>query len=500
MRSDLPFIALDHGAAEHAPIYQQVYNQIRQAILSGACRPTAKLPSTRELARQLGVSRTTIVNAYDQLFAEGYLAGKTGAGTFVAGNLPDELVEVNRRQFAAAPKTIESSAPNLARRAESLRAAREAATPLFNPARNGNKKLIAFQHGLPALDRFPFDVWARLVAKRWRESPADLLGYGSALGFRPLRETIAAYLKTARGVVCSAEQVIIVAGAQQAFDLAARVLLDAGDAVWLEDPFYSGARAAFLAHGAKTFGVPVDDAGFSLTEAIKTGVQPKLVYVTPSHQMPLGVTMSLQRRLGLLDWASRAKAWIVEDDYDSEFRYNGRPLASLQGLDKSERTLYVGTFSKTLFPSLRLGCLVVPNSLVEIFTTARLIGDLQSPTVDQAVLNDFIVEEHFARHIRRMRALYKERQEILIDEASRELGGLLEVAPDDAGLHLVGWLPKNVCDRCASTKALAHNVAAAALSNYSERSLNRGGLILGYAATDEQQIKTGVQKLAAALA
>jgi GntR family transcriptional regulator/MocR family aminotransferase len=269
---------------------------------------------------------------------------------------------------------------------------------------------------------------------------------------------------------------------------------------WVENPCYPGARGALLSAGAKIVPVPVDDEGFNLSAALKRDKRARLVYVTPSHQYPLGVTMSLSRRLALLEWANGSGAWIVEDDYNSEYRYAGRPLASLQGLDKNGRVIYVGTFSKTIFPSLRLGCMVVPSDLVDVFTAARFLADRHSSTIDQAILTDFINEGHLARHIRRMRVLYEERQRVLVAAAERELSGLLHVPPAEAGMHLVGWLPKNVSDKAASESAARHRVRTTALSAYSLEPLPRGGLALGYTSLSVRQIKEGVRRLAQALA
>jgi GntR family transcriptional regulator/MocR family aminotransferase len=326
------------------------------------------------------------------------------------------------------------------------------------------------------------------------------LSYGDPAGYRPLREAIAEYVIAARGVRCSAEQVIVVAGSQQGLDLAARVLLDVGDTAWLEDPGYIGARGALKSAGADVVPVPVDSEGLNVAEAVSRYPLARLVYITPSHQYPLGVTMSLPRRLALLEWAQRAGAWVLEDDYDSEYRYTGRPLPALQGLDTENRTVYLGTLSKTLFPSLRLGYLVVPPDLVDTFIAAKALADRHAPSVEQAVLTDFITQGHFARHIRRTRVLYAQRQAALVDAATRELTGLLEISPAEAGMHLVGYVPEGVDDQAVSQQAAAHKVEAPALSSYALMPLRRGGLLLGYAAVDERVIREGVRRLAAALA
>jgi GntR family transcriptional regulator/MocR family aminotransferase len=356
-----------------------------------------------------------------------------------------------------------------------------------------------FRPGTPALDAFPADLWSKLLARRWRNPPRELLGYGDAAGYRPLREAIAAYLGAARAVRCEAEQVIIVAGAQQALDLTARLLLNAGDAAWIEDPGYLGTRAALMAAGARVIPVPVDDEGLDVQAGARTAPDARLVYVSPSHQYPLGVTMSLGRRLALLEWARAAGAWIIEDDYDSEYRYARRPLAAMQGLDHDGRVIYLGTFSKVMFPSLRIGYVVAPTDLVDAFVAARGVLSRFTPSIDQAALADFIDEGHFTRHIRRMRTLYAERQSMMVETARRELGGLLEVKPHDAGIHLVGWLREGMDDRRAQEAAARENVEAQALSAFSIKHHHRAGLMLGYAGYNEREIRVGMRRLATAL-
>ena len=477
------------------PLYRQLYDGLREAILSGRLRPGVRLPSTRVLAQDLGASRNTALAAFGQLLAEGYLEGRVGAGTTVARTLPETFL---RARPEAAGTGRPGRRPRLSRRGALLlgtRAGLAGGTMLARP----------FRPGLPGLDAFPFDLWTRLVARRWRRVPRQLLDYGDPAGHAPLREAIAAYLGEARAVRCEASQVIVVTGAQQAVDLAARVLLDPGDTAWVEDPGYQGARGALVAAGIRLAPVPVDEEGLDVRRGARGAPGARLVYVTPSHQYPLGVTMSLQRRLALLEWASASGAWILEDDYDSEYRYAGRPLAALQGLDTAGRVIYAGTFSKVLFPALRLGYLVVPPGLVDPFVAARALADRHSPSVTQAALADFIEGGHFARHVRRTRALYAERQAALVGAARGVLGGLLEVTPAEAGMHLMGWLPDGVDDRAASCAALVHEVDAPPLSAYRARPDRggkrgeRGGLMLGYAAYAPREIDEACARLALAL-
>jgi GntR family transcriptional regulator/MocR family aminotransferase len=357
----------------------------------------------------------------------------------------------------------------------------------------------AFQVGVPAVDAFPFHTWGRIMSRRWRRLPPGSLYYGDPAGYRPLREAIAEYLGTARGVRCQREQVIIVAGSQQALELCSTVLLDPDDAAWIEDPGYPGARGALLRAGARLVPVPVDEEGLDVAAGTALCPRARLAYVSPSHQYPLGVVMSLPRRLALLEWAEHMGAWVVEDDYNSEFRYHGRPLAALQELDSQGRVVYVGTFSKVLFPSLRLGYLVVPPDLVDAFVAASVHAAHQAPTFSQCVLADFIVEGHFTRHVRRMRALYEERQTALLRAITRHSVGVLDVGPAGGGMHLVAWLPRGLDDRIASQAALAAGITAPPLSFYSLEAGRRGGLLLGYTGIEVQEIREGVHRLTAAL-
>jgi GntR family transcriptional regulator / MocR family aminotransferase len=489
----ITFIQLDNKDSG-TPLYRQIYESIRHAILRGEFAAQTRLPATRLLAEQLGVARTTVVNAYEQLLAEGYIEGRPGSGTYVAKMLPDEMLRVKEEKLSRSKGAATTRKPFLSQRGKWIAST---CIAMLRVQADGNQH--AFQNGMPAVDEFPFKLWSQLAARRWRNPPRELLGYGDPAGYLPLRASIAAHLKAARGVQCDVDQIIIVAGAQQALDLTARVLLGPDEIAWFEDPCYPGARNSFLFAGATVRHIPVDREGFDLASAIKHFKTARLVYVTPSHQFPLGITMSLSRRLALLEWAERSNAFIIEDDYNSEYRYAGRPLASLQGLDRDDRVIYIGTFSKTIFPSLRLGCIVVPKVLTNAFIAARALIDRHSPSLDQATLADFINEGHFARHIRRMRSLYQERQNLLVAAAKRELEGLMEVAPAEAGMHLVGWLPKNVNDKAASEKAARYGVEAAPVSAYSANVLPRGGLALGYAGVNSRQIKDGVRRLARAL-
>src|SRR5262245_55319842 len=480
-------VALDAASSE--PLHRQIYVKLRDAILAGRISPGAQIPSSRDLARELGVARNTVLNAVEQLIAEGYLQGEHGSGTYVNRTLPDDTIRAPRPRAATA-QGISKHFP-LALRSRSL-------TPR-SPLLPSAGRPQPFQSAVPAVDVFPFRLWAKLVQKQWRRHPSDLLGFGEPAGYLPLRRAIAAYLTVARAVRCEAEQVIMVSGAQQALDLVSRLLIDAGDPVWIEEPGYPGARATLLAAGARLIPVPVDEEGINVQAGVARSAHARLVYVTPSHQFPLGYTMTLARRLELLNWSRRAHAWILEDDYDSEYRYTSRPIPALQGLAAQEQVIYVGTFSKVLFPSLRLGYVVVPAALVEVFTAARTVAAGHLPLIEQAVLTEFITEGHFGRHLRRMRALYQERRAVLLDAAKRELAGLLEVQVSDAGLHAVGWLPRGTDDRSAARLATAEGVDTVPLSGFYREPGKRSGLMLGFAAFSEPELRSGARKLARAL-
>ena len=481
--------ALELEPAAATPLYRQLYDQMRDAILSRRLAAGARLPPTRALAEELGVSRNTIVSAFEQLTAEGYVEGRVGSGTYVAAALPDEALRVPPpSRLAASPRRP----GGLSKRGLAIAASTIVASPQDSKPR-------PFRPGLPALDAFPLDIWARLHARHWRYADRNLLAYGDSAGYAPLREAIAEYLGASRGVRCTAEQVLMVAGSQQAVDLAARLLLDAGDAAWVEDPGYPDARHALAGAGARLVPVPVDAEGLDVRAAVARAPKPRMVYVSPSHQFPLGVTMSLARRLALLDFAQRTGAWILEDDYDSEYRYTGRPLAALQGLDSGGRVIYIGTFSEVMFPSLRLGYVVVPPELMPTFSKARALADRHSPLVEQAVLNDFIREGHFARHIRRMRVMYGAQQAMLVNEVQHELDGRLQITSTPAGMHLVGWLPRGVDDRAVSEALGEQLIEAPPLSAYALSTLKRGGLVLGYAGISPKQVRDGVRSMKSVL-
>jgi GntR family transcriptional regulator / MocR family aminotransferase len=475
--------------ARGTPFYRWLYDELRSAILTGHLRPRARLPATRDLAAQYGISRPTIVTAFEQLRLEGYVEGKVGSGTYVSQTLPDELLQVPRAKSVTSARRRGIPLSAYARRLQPL------SRPESRPAR-------AFRANQPALDAFPMGLWAQVAARRLRRVSAQLLAGGEALGYRPLREAVAEYLNTSRGVKCTADQVLIISGVQQALDRTAHLLLNPGDPVWMEEPGYPGAAVVFRAVGAKICAVPVDSEGLNLEVGQRRWQRqprPRLVYVTPAHQFPLGVTMSLRRRLSLLEWARRSRTIIFEDDYDSEYRYSGRPIPALQGLDRAAVVIFAGSFTDALFPALRLAYLVVPSDMVDIFAAAESVSTHHPPLIDQAILCDFIREGHFARHVRRMRELYAERLSVLVELASNRLAGLLEIPPVEAGLRTVGWLQGGILADQAARAAAEYDVEVVPLGRYSYGRTRREGLMLGFAAVDALELRRGVEQLARAL-
>jgi GntR family transcriptional regulator/MocR family aminotransferase len=468
------------------PAYRWLYEALRTEILEGRMRPGARLPGTRDLGDQYGLSRGTIVSAFEELKSEGYLEGSVGSGTYVSKTLPDELLQVPRAVDA------QPSGQPKRRRKVSVFSARATPFPVLEirPSR-------AFRPNLPALDLFPTTLWAKVTARRLQRASMNLLMSCAPMGYRPLQEAVADYLRTSRGVKCVPEQVAIVSGVQEALDLVARLFLNPGDRVCMEDPGYTGAAMLFEAAGAKVSALPVDDEGMKLPDRGLRG--PRLAYVTPAHQFPLGITMSLRRRLELLEWARRSSALIFEDDYDSEYRYSGRPVPALQGLDRNSQVLFAGSFSKVLFPSLRLGYLVVPQDLVDRCAAMKSLTCRHPPLLEQAVLCDFIDEGHFGRHLRRMREVYAERLAVLLEGARQRLGGLLDISNVEAGLQTAGRLSAGIDGESAARAAAARDVEVTPLSRYTRGPYTREGLQLGFAAVDADEIRRGVRELALAL-
>ena len=488
------------GPKPGTPLYRWLYDELRARILGGQLRPGMRLPATRDLAVQYGLSRPTTVTAFEQLRSEGYVEGRVGSGTYVSQTLPDELLQAPRAGSAGTKRRRRIALSAYAQRLQ--KSPREVVRNILHSraaGRDGSLAPRAFRAGQPALAAFPTDLWAQVATRRLRRVSTTLLAGGEALGYRPLRDAVAEYLSTSRGVNCSPEQVLIISGVQEALDRAAHLLLDPGDTVWMEEPGYPRAASSFSAVGAKICPVPVDAEGLDLEAGQRRWPRPRLVYVTPAHQFPLGVTMSLRRRLSLLEWARKSGTVIFEDDYDSEYRYSGRPVPALQGLDRAGVVIYAGSFTDALFPSLRLGYLVAPPDMVDIFGAAGSVSTHHPPLIDQAILCDFIVEGHFARHVRKMRELYAERLGVLLSAAREQLAGLLEISDVEAGLRTVGWLQQGISAERVAKAAAERDVEVVPLGRYAYGRSRPNGLVLGFAAVDGRELRRGVTELARVL-
>jgi GntR family transcriptional regulator/MocR family aminotransferase len=468
-------VPVDRGSA--VALHRQIYDGFRLAVLDGLLRPGQRVPSSRALAVELGVSRFPVLAAYEQLLHEGYLSGRVGAGTFVSGALPDDALRP--LQPATAPARRQPLRPP---------------APILDERREEGG-LRPFRVSLPALDEFPHALWSRIVVRHARALTPEQMAYGDPAGLLPLREAVAEHLRTARAVRCEADQVIVVSGSQAALRVSAAVLLERGDLVAMEEPGYPGARAALEAHGAELAPVPVDDEGIDVAALRALGPGVRAAYVTPSHQYPLGPSMTATRRLALLDWAERSGGWVLEDDYDSEYRYVSRPLGSLQGMDAHDRVIYVGTFSKVLFPSIRIGYLVVPRPLRRAFLEAREALDIFSPTLYQLALAELLRDGHFARHLRRMRAVYLARRRALLDGLALHCDGLLTVHNAEAGLHAVTLLPDGVDDVAVVERMRARGLTATALSTCYAGPARRSGLLLGFGGFDEAHLAEATRRL-----
>ncbi len=481
------------------PLHRQLYEELRRSILSGRLVPGQRLPSTRALARSLGISRATVTLSYEQLLSEGYLEAVTGSGTFVCTQLPDDLLS------APIPSALTANVPA----GQSVQLSTYGASLLdtdYRPrvsdrASSHQKSLISFRYGSPALDEIPLRQWRQLLSRHCRIGQKAMFDYATdSLGYQPLREAIARYLVQSRAVQCEADQVIIVNGSQQALDLVTRVLVDRGDWVAIENPGYLDARRIFLAQGAELLSIPVDDSGVVVERLSDLSTAKiKLIYVTPSHQFPTGAVLSLPRRLELLAWATQTGAMIIEDDYDSEFRYGGRPIPALQGLDQGNSVIYVGTFSKVLFPALRVGYLVVPRTLVRVLANAKRLTDRQTPLLEQQVLTDFINEGYLERHIRRMRTLYDQRRQALLQALLRHLGQRVTILGENAGMHLMIRLHTRLGDEEIVDKAAQLGLDLVNAQPYYWGCTGKGEFVIGYADLSLEEINEGVQRLAQVL-
>ncbi|MBB3258625.1 GntR family transcriptional regulator/MocR family aminotransferase [Paraburkholderia bannensis] len=492
--SDWLAAQIDKTDAE--PVYRQLLSLMQQAILSGRLAPGAKLPSSRTLAGDLGIARNTVLHVYDQLSAEGYVLSTTGSGTYVADTRPDTAAVGPRAPRAtedadapAAPAA--PAAPSSCPRGDmSVRGQR-----LIDEAGVSARQWGAFMPGVPDVAEFPARTWSRLQSRLWKSASHDLLTYAPGGGYRPLRRALSDYLRVARSVRCSPDQIIITTGIHQSIDLTVRLLADHGDRAWVEEPCYWGARSVLQASGIKLAPIPVDAEGLNPRDP-DLRHPPRMALVTPSHQYPLGMVMSLARRRTLLEYARQHKVWIIEDDYDSEFRYGSRPLASLQGLDESDRVIYVGSLGKLLFPGLRIGYMVVPERLAATFRTAVAELYREGQLMQQAVLAEFIMDGYLTSHVRRMRTLYGERRQLLIDAVTRHFGDALPVMGDEAGLHFVLGLPESSDDREIAAAAYDAGVIVRPLASYYLGKQQRKGLLTGYACVPHENIDPAFATLA----
>ncbi|SEB08860.1 MocR-like pyridoxine biosynthesis transcription factor PdxR [Paraburkholderia sartisoli] len=501
--SDWLAARLDRAAAE--PVYRQVLRLMQQAILTAQLPPGAKLPSSRTLAGDLGIARNTVLHVYDQLTAEGYVISTTGSGTYVADTRPDSAAVSARRPAPAvagaigaigATATSDAGEAAASRTASGQRDLSSRGSRLIDKAGVSLKQWGAFMPGVPDVAEFPARTWSRLQARLWKEANPDLLTYAPGGGYRPLRRALSDYLRVARSVNCTPDQIIITTGIHQSIDLAVRLLTDVGDRAWVEEPCYWGARSVLESSGLKLSPVPVDDEGLNPREQDLQN-PPRLALVTPSHQYPLGMVMSLARRRTLLEYARQHGVWIIEDDYDSEFRYGSRPLASLQGLDEAGQVIYVGSLGKMLFPGLRIGYMIAPEHLVDTFRKGVAELYREGQLMQQAVLTEFIMDGHLTSHVRRMRALYGERRQILIDAITTHFGDTLPVMGDEAGLHLVLGLPDHANDREVVAAAYDAGVIVRPLTSYySGEGAVRRGLLLGYACVPNARIGPAFATLA----
>ena len=465
-------IQVDPAAAE--PKHRQVYGALREAILSGRLRADEPLPSTRQLAQLLGVSRNTVLAAYEVLIGEGFLVSRGGAGTFVAHNAvrappppPQAFVE---------PRPLSSTADAL--RGRLLYPVSSVARP-FHPSS-------------PGIDVFPMEAWTRIIVRQTRVDRGRIMGEGAQQGYLPLRQQIALHLRLFRSCRCDADQIIVTSGAHLGYFLSAMLLVDAGDSVWVEEPGYPDARLAFRVRTSRVIAVPVDEAGLDIETGRALSAQPRVIYVTPSHQWPLGGVMPVQRRLALLDFAASRGAWIVEDDYDGDLRFDGQSYAGLQGLDKAQRVIHVGTFSKTIYPGLRLGYIVVPPDLVSAFVAGRTAIDRYPNTLAQCVMAEFMERGLYAKHLHKMRAVYQERHALLRARLESKLAGALLVKPATVGTFTVTELTNGLDDVGVVQALAAAGVEADPLSISSRGSERKHGLLLGHAIARPEQIRHGV--------
>jgi GntR family transcriptional regulator/MocR family aminotransferase len=477
----LTYIVIDRTLKK--PIYKQLYEQLKDGMLKGLLKPGDRMPSSREMGREFNISRNAVIQVFEQLEMEGFLDSKTGAGTFISAGI---------HYSAFRKKELKNPASSPAR----ALAREKGLHHVFSGEESSNEPMLPFQQSVPSVADFPFAIWSKITTAVYKRAGQLHLGYDDAQGYLPLRQALANHLRISRSINCSADHILIVNGTKQALNLCAELLLNNGDQCWMEDPGYMGAKLAIKRFGGELCPVPVNAGGIDLDYAIERYPKARLAYITPSHQFPLGSTMLLSERIKLLNWAAAHDMWIIEDDYDSEFRYNGRPVPALQGIDVGGNVIYSGTFSKVLLPALRIGYMVFPSKeIARKFTVAKAVTDGQGAAINQAIVADFITEGHFSRHIRRMRVLYKEAQDQLISLINIHLKDKLVPAPVETGMHLVAWLPAHIDAEIVVAEALKAGIFISTVSQYALTFKYPQGLILGFTGFLPGQMEAAVEKL-----
>lgn len=485
--SSFPGLLLKEGK-----IKEQFYLTIKELILNGQLKAGSKLPSSRTFSEMMSISRNSVLSGLERLIDEGYLTTKKGSGTYVTSIIPDEVIQI--KSIPPHKKNSnENSVPNINPHVKVMKKIWDVTSPYA-----GNN--MKFNIGIGCIDLFPYELWGRLLGRVWRQFRHQDWKLNEPLGFKPLRLAISEYVRTTRGLNCTDEQILIVNGTQQAINLAAQVLLQKGDEVWLDEPGYDGALGAFTSMGAKTRPVISDKNGMDISYAIKHWPHAKMIFTSPSHLFPLGGTLSLSRRVSLLDWAAENNMWIFEDDYNSEFRYTAQPIQALQGLDKHQRVIYAGSFSKMMFPGFHLGFLVIPESLVESFKIAKYYADTRTSFLEQTILATFISEGHYARHVRRVRKACHERQQVMIEAIQLYLPEIIFAEPSDSGIHIVCWLSERIQESFMIDQCRKAGLGAQPLSRYCQTKPANEAILLGFAAHSPLEIVEGIKKLAEILA
>ncbi|AOA59051.1 MocR-like pyridoxine biosynthesis transcription factor PdxR [Acinetobacter larvae] len=468
-------------------IKQQLYQALKDMILTGQLAPNTQLPSSRALAEMMAISRNSVLAALERLMDEGYLLTRASSGTYVSAHIPDDLIHSQQNSISRTSTIAHSTQlnPNTAQ----LLALWHKNVPL-----NSQGQLLSI--GVGCTDIFPHKLWGRLLGRSWRQFSQNSKQAQDPMGLLQLRQALADYVQTTRGVHCSAAQIMIVNGTQQAMNIAAQALLQSGDAVCLDEPGYDGALAAFQAVGATVHPIPCQSDGVDIAYAIKNHPEARLIFTAPSHQFPLGGTLSLNKRMRLLDWAAQQQAWIFEDDYNSEFRYKARPIQALQGLDQQQRVIYAGSFSKMMFPGFRLGFLIIPTALIETFLVTKYYTNTSSAYLEQATMAYFIAEGHYARHVRRVRQACYQRQQTMIQAITQYLPDDFIVEPADAGIHLLCWLPDRIDLAALLLRCQQAGLGIQPLSRYCQLKTPRSAILLGFAAHSPEQIIASIQCLA----